>query len=141
MGIPTEEQYGPTTELVRMHMMGCEMLCQEQFQDLSLEKQKLYLAFELGVLEYHHRTMLTLDKSVDANNIFFEFLIFYSNYKYKHEQLRVFDFWRALAVESSMHEERELGFDSVNNYINSDGSRRQGHAPPVYFMKALRMKL
>lgn len=137
MGVPSEEQYGSTAELVRIHMMGCEMLCTDQLQNLSFEKQKLYLAFELGVIEYHHRTMLTLDESKDANNIFFEFLIFYSNIKYSNESSRVLDFWTALAVNSLMHEERKLGFESVSNFVNDDGTRRQGHAPPVYFMNAL----
>ena len=139
MGVPSEEQYGSSAELVRMHMVGCEMLCEEQLQDLSLEKQKLYLAFELGVLEYHHRTMLTLDKSEDPNNIFFEFLIFYSNMKYQSDSLPILDFWQGLALQSLMHEERKLGFESVSNYVNSDGRRNQGHAPPIYFMKALRI--
>lgn len=57
MGVPSEEQYGSTEERVRIHMMGCEMLCADQLQNLSLEKQELYLAFELGVLEYYHRIL------------------------------------------------------------------------------------
>jgi len=117
------------------------MLCQDQLGNLSQEKQKLYLAFELGVLEYYHRTRLILDESKGANEIFFEFLIFYSNDKYQNESFSVLDFWQMLAVGSLMHDERKLGFDSVNNYRNSDGSRREGHAPPIYFMEALHIDM
>lgn len=141
MGVPSEEQYGALAELVRMHMVGCEILYKEQIQDLSVEKQKLYLAFELGVLEYQHRTILSLDKSKDADEIFFEFLIFYSNSKYQNDSIRILDFWTELPVQSLMHEERKLGFESVSNYVNSNGLRNAGHAPPIYFMKALCINL
>lgn len=141
MGIPSDERYGSTAELARIHMKACAMLCDDQVQNLNQGQQKLYLAFELGVLEYYHRTILTLDESKDANEVFFEFLIFYSNGKYQKNQLQVFDFWQMLAVQSLMHEERKLGFESINNYENIDGTRRAGHAPPIYFMKALRLNL
>ena len=71
VSVPDEEQYGSAADFVLMHMVGCAMLCQDQLANLSQEKQKLYLAFELGVLEYYHRARLIQDKSKDVSQIFF----------------------------------------------------------------------
>ena len=36
-----------------------------------------------------------------------------------------------------MHNERKLGFDSVNNQVNPDGTKNEGHFPGRYLKDAV----
>jgi hypothetical protein len=125
------------SELVQMQMTGASMLYKEQLSKMTPEQEKKYLAFELGVIEYFDRTLLRINSEEASDVNFFNFLISYAKYKYGDSSEDVFQFWRALAIEGLLLKERELGFDSVNNHVNPDGSHRAGHYPGKYLRDAV----
>ena len=108
----------------------------EQIQNLDEESSKRYLAFELGVIEFYDKTILAIDK-IKIDSIFLNFLIFYSNYQYKGKSKPAFDFWQVELKTHLFLKERKLGFDSINNQMNEDGSRNECHFAGRYIKEAV----
>lgn len=137
-----EHQFSSASELVLMQMAGASMLFEEQLSKMTPEQEKKYLAFELGVIEYFDRTLLRIDSEEDASDVkFFNFLIYYAKNKYGDSSEAVFQLWRALATQGLLLKERELGFESINNQVNPDGSQRAGHFPGRYLRDAVGIEI
>jgi len=133
-----EKQFSTVKELVELQMLGASMIFQDQPSDMTPSQEKKYLAFEFGVIEYFDRTILrTSSENEDSDVNFFNFLIYYANKKYSNASEQAFQFWHTLAVEGSHLKERELGFNSVNNEVNEDGTRKQGHFSGRYLAEAI----
>ncbi|MCR9982905.1 zinc ribbon domain-containing protein [Vibrio alginolyticus] len=128
-------------ELVQMQMAGASLLYEEQISKMDHDQNNRYLAFELGVIEYFDRSLLSISETENSNVRFFNFLIYYSNKTYGANSEAVFQLWHSLAVHGLMHTERELGFNSVNNQTNPDGTRREGHFPGKYLKEAVGFEL
>ena len=135
-----EKEFSSIAQFVQMHMFGAGIPFQEQLSKMSKEQEKKYLAFELGVIEQIFHTMLWLEQGEDTVRLF-NFLIFYDNYKYPNSAQFAFHSWRKLLVDGQNFTERKLGFDSVNDEVKADGTRREGHYPPSYLKDALGIEL
>ena len=135
-----EKQFSSISELVEMSMTLASILFQEQLSEIDKQQEKLYRAFELGVIEYYDRVFLRRAETdaENANARFFNFLIYYANQKYGENGEDVFQLWSSLALDGLMHHERELGFDSVNEGVNPDGTKKIGHYSALYLKKAVR---
>ena len=136
-----ERQFSSAAEMVHMQMMGASMLYEDQLSKMTQEQEKRYLAFELGVIEYFDRAILSLSETENSDLRFFNFLIYYANQKYGENAEGVFQLWRSLAVHGLLHGERKLGFDSVNNQVNPDGTKKEGHFPGSYLKEAVGIEL
>lgn len=132
-----ERQFHSASEMIQMQMTAASISYEEELLKMTQDQEELYLAFELGVIEYFDRVYLSIIKIEDPDLRFFNFLIYYANQKYGENSDRVFQLWKSLAVHGLMHNERKLGFDSVNNQTNPDGSRRASHYPGRYLKKAV----
>lgn len=124
-----------------MQMMVASMLYEEQLSKMNKEQEKAYLAFELGVIEYFDRTFLSFAETGNSDVRLFNFLIYYANQRYGENAEGVFQFWKSLAVHARMHNERKLGFDSVNNQVNPGGTKKAGHFPGGYLKEAVGIEL
>lgn len=71
----------------------------------------------------------------------FNFLIFYANQKYGDNSEAVFQLWQSLGVHGLLNEERKPGFDSVNNQVNPDGTKKEGHFPGRYLKDTVGIEL
>lgn len=135
-----EKDFSPIAQFVQMHMFAAGILYQEQLSKMSKDQEKKYLAFELGVIEQIFHAMLQLEQGEDSVRLF-NFLIYYDNYQYPNSAQSAFHFWRALMVNGQNFKERKFGYDSVNEEVNADGTRRAGHHPGPYLKEALGIKL
>lgn len=122
-----------------MHIVIMNMLCEEQMQKLDDEQSLRFLAFELGVIEWHDQAIMRVaeNQEGEADVRFFNFLIYYANRKYGELGESVFQTYKELATRGLMHEERRLGYESINDGINSDGSQRPGHIGTNHLSKAV----
>lgn len=132
-----DRQFSSACELVQMQMMGASMLYEEQLSQMDKEQEKSYLAFELGVIEYFDETFLSLAETNNSDVRFLNFLIYYANYKYGKNAEGVFQLWKSLASHGLLQRERKLGFDSVNNQVNPDGTKKKGHFSGRYLKSAV----
>ena len=133
-----EKQFSSTSELIQMHMMMASILYEEQLAKLTPDQEKCYLAFELGVIEYFDRVFFQISSDEEDSGVMFvNFLIYYANHKYTESAEPVFQLWRSLSVHGLLLKERELGFDSVNNQVNPNGSRKVGHFSGRYLKDAV----
>jgi|GEM_PF-2887855 len=130
--------FSSSFEQVEIHMALATMFCMEQLPKLTVEQQQRYLAFELGVLEYYDRVMLQEGLSEKDSGVrFINFLIYYANRKNAELAETVFQFWWSLFRNGGRLTERKLGFDSANDRVNVDGSRKVGHSPVQYLTDAI----
>ncbi len=132
--------FSTAADLISMHIKVTTMLIDDELRNLSNEKQQnKFMAFELGVIEYFFQTMVSSHNDKDSDAVFFNFLIHCAKAletdHYAKQSL--FTMWKEMAVNGLYFEERGLGFDSVNNDTNPDGSKREGHFPTSYLMKAV----
>ena len=132
-----QELFATAVQAASRHMLGCVMMHKQYLESKRKEQSEAFLAFEMGVLEFFHRTMILPACSMDASQSFFELAIKFGNEAYREDALRVLDFWTKIAVQSLMHDKRELGFESVSRFVDEDGKRRPGHAPIVFFCDAM----
>lgn len=137
MGLPNEKRFEPSATFATVRMAMCDALFPDQVKGMDADQKQLYLAFELGVIEYYHRNHIMLDESNDFNQTFFEFIIYYTNKKYLNDASTVLDFWTALAVDGKMQKQRKLGYDSVADHTNPDGTQNKYYSPLAYFTKAI----
>lgn len=106
-------------ESVHTHMDLVCSLCEEQLQGLDGEQIRRFLAFELGVIEWHNQSMLSMknlggeDRENKGDASFFNFLTYYANKKYGDRGESVFQIYSDLATKGGMFEERKLGYDSI----------------------------
>lgn len=94
-----------------------------------------FLAYELGVIEWHDRAIMQLvwsESEEDEEIRFFDFLSYYCIRKYGHESSDIFGCYMKFATQDLFHRERKLGFDSVN-----DGLTKPGHIPAPYLAEAI----
>lgn len=133
------KNYATASELVYMHMDVASMLLGDEVQLFNEEQQIKYLAFQLGVIEYFHQSILASSEDLDPDSIFFNFL--FACAKYGKSDMKAVEAvskaWKDMAISGLYFKERQLGFDSVNNEENEDGSRRDGHFSGSYLMKAV----
>ena len=94
------------------------------------------MAFELGALEYYSTTVLELTEE-DKSYIFTSFLDYYSDRKYKEKANIVNQFWLSIELSNNYLRERKLGFESLNNRMNIDGTMRSGFYPGGYLKNAI----
>lgn len=132
-----QELFATAAEAVSRHMLGCVMMSAQYLERKRKERSEAFLAFEMGVLEYFHRAAILPACSMDQSQSFFELAIKYGNEAYEKDALQALDFWTKIAVQNLMHDKRELGFESVNRFVDENGKRRPGHAPTIFFCDAL----
>jgi len=115
---------------------------EDQLAKLTTEQAERYAAFELGILEFFDSAVLQIGlNEKDSGVRFINFMIYYAHYKDTELAEPVFQFWLSLVKHGLLLKERKLGFDSVNDRINPDGSRKIGHSPIRYFADAVGLKL
>lgn len=131
-----KQRFSNVSELVKMHMLGARMLFEDEIEEMSVEQQNLYLAFELGVIEYAATNIMGIDPN-NAGAEFANLLLHYANFTYGAASEDVFQIWKTLTTQSTFLKERESGFDSINESHNADGSQRAGHFPGAYLKDAV----
>lgn len=135
-----KEKVSKICELTQMHMQLTCFLLEDRIKNISFEELKSYLAFELGVIEYFFGMYQKLAEFEEPQAILFHILNYYCNQKYEKNVDTIMDLWKSLVVLGLMHKQRKLGFDSVNNDTNADGTMKEGHYPGRYLVEALDME-
>lgn len=137
-----EKLFSTTCAQVHMCMVLARISFEDQLAKLTTEQAERYAAFELGVLEFYDRAVLQIGlNEKDSGVRFINFMIYYAHYKNAELAESVFQFWLSLVKHGLLLRERKLGFDSVNDEVNPDGSRKIGHSPIRYFANAVGLKL
>lgn len=134
-----ERLFSSASELVKMQMMAASLLCEDQLSQMRTEQEKSYLAFELGVIEYFDQTLLNISENENSDVKFFNFLIYCAEKNHDENAEGTFQLWRSLVVHGLLYRERKLGFDSVRNQVNPDGTKNESHFPGVYLQNAIRI--
>ena len=125
-------------DLASTHIALSCMLVSDQLENINNEQERCFLAFELGVLEYYSTTILNLTEE-DRSYIFSCFLDYYSDRKYKEKASVINQFWLSIAINNNYLRERKLGFESLNDRVNMDGTIKNGFYPGGYLQKAIEL--
>lgn len=136
-----QEQFSSISDLVKMQMAASCIMFTDHLSKMTQEQEKKYFAYELGVIEYHYRMYLVSTESSDSDIGFVNFMIYYANQKYDENAEAIFEFWNYLVTNELMTDTRKLGFDSINNQVNEDGTKKEGHFPGSYLMRAVGFEL
>ena len=106
---------------------------------LDADQQRQYLAFELGVLEYYRQALLpeAFGSEAELEQGFFSLLVHHAGQHYPGSAEEVITFWHSLLTEEGLTDIREIGFDSVRDGLDADGSTRRGHYAADYLRRAL----
>lgn len=131
-----QQEFSRAAELVSMQINAASMLYEDELQQITDDQHQRLLAFELGVIEYVSGALLQIDAQ-NPGAKYGNFLLFCANYKYGELSEQVFEVWTTMAAHGLNLRERELGFDSVNDQENADGTKREGHFPGGYLKEAV----
>lgn len=133
-----EDKFSKMANLVQMSTEAAQLPYMDAISTLSPEQARCHLAFQLGIIEYFDRAFFpNIANSKSGTVNFINFLIYYSNAFYGDSSEPVLEFWRELVSSKAKLNERELGFNSVNDSIDESGAHRAGHYPPRYLGEAL----
>jgi len=127
------------SSLVTSHMSELYARLGDELAALSDDQQRLYLAFELGALEFYGQSMLraAYRSENEASQGFLTLLAHHAGEHYPRDSEAVISFWRDLQRERGMPETRRLGFDSIADGLTDGGLPKRGHYPAEYLREAL----
>lgn len=122
-------------DLIELHIKTGSALCGNKITNINEKQYKKFLAFELGVIEWHDQSVMKFfNDEADSTNeiIFYKFLHYYCGRKYNSKE--ILSFYIDLFNKGIFIRERKLGFDSVNDGINNPG-----HLSHNYILRALNL--
>lgn len=123
--------------LFQMHMALSLAMYEDELQGMNHDQRNKYLAFELGVIEYYNSIFLGILGEDESDTRLLCFMEYCSKSIYGDRSEAIFQLWRSLVAHGLMYRERELGYNSVSNKTNPDGTMNQGHFPGVYLKEAI----